>query len=199
MLISPCAEFADVLEVAVELPLHVVAVEDIGEVLHALDGADLHVDRRAHLDLGVILLDGARNERRGGRGNVRPTDASLDVVEHRAHLVLKPLADRPPAVAGGVEEQIELDAHLPQPHEVALERALGAPVGVAVHGGERGAAGGHIGPGEVDLRDVIAVLLDDLDDRLGVLPGELIADCELHDVASSRVICLPTREKGGRP
>ena len=86
----------------VALTLDVKAVKIVCNVGSSLDRADLHIDRRAHVDSFKIFLDKFRNQRRGGRNRLQSKFA-LHVVGEIADSVEKSTRLTVLAVTVGIE------------------------------------------------------------------------------------------------
>ena len=103
--------------VAVQLALEVVAVEDVGEILHPFDRPNLHVDRGARPESRKVVLHELRDKRRGRRHR-RERAVGREPLDRLADLRKETLRERPRAVAVRVEEEIEAKPRIGKPPQI---------------------------------------------------------------------------------
>ena len=178
VLLRPRLEIGEVFEIAVEIAPYVVAVEAVGQIRHAGDGADAHVDGSSDVDRRELALDHPRDGGGCGGRHLDAADVLLRVAQDAHDLLFERDAHGLAAVAVRVEEDVEPLAHRAQPRQVVREAFERRGVQPAVFEPHGRAPAGVTGPGEEDLGDGVAERGDEVDEGLFVRGGELVADGE---------------------
>jgi hypothetical protein len=146
--------------------------------LHALDRADAHVDRGAHLQQRKGLLDHARHERRGGR-DAGQLELFQEHADQGAGALGELVRDGLLAIASGVDEQHQVDAHLCQRAQLLFHDGLCVGIDALLDHAHGRTPAGLADPGEIDFPHMLRLVARDLDDRI-ILIRQLITDAILH-------------------
>ena len=187
-LVAVSAEPPQRVHVPVQLPLHVKGIETVGEVVHALLRADLHVHRGANLQARKVLPHEPADDRRGRRDRDQAPLAA-QAVDQVARALKKAALQTAGAVAVGVEQQVQADPRLrdaPKLLPLSLRRFPRQQIQPRAHGA---APAGHRLPGKIDLPDLLPAGQYFAQKRF--VPAHLIADKQAHSFTSPHTLALP--------